>query len=103
MINKDNKILIVGLGLIGGSYAEGLTANGYEVGAIDTNIDSIDYAIKSIIKKSHLTKKIRNTKILAIDEISMLDAQTFDYINNLLKEGYKEEYYTMSVVEPIGK
>ncbi len=45
----------------------------------------IDYAIKSIIKKSHLTKKIRNTKILAIDEISMLDAQTFDYINNVLK------------------
>ena len=25
MLSKDNKILIVGLGLIGGSYAEGLT------------------------------------------------------------------------------
>ena len=51
MISKDSKILIVGLGLIGGSYAEGLTDAGYEVGAIDKNIESIDYAIsKKIIK-----------------------------------------------------
>lgn len=45
----------------------------------------IDYAIKSIIKKSSLAKKIKNAQILAIDEISMLDAQTFDYINTVLK------------------
>lgn len=40
----DNKILIVGLGLIGGSYAKGLTKNGYEVYAYNRNIDSINYA-----------------------------------------------------------
>ena len=34
-LNKDMKILIVGLGLIGGSYAEALSKKGYEVGAID--------------------------------------------------------------------
>jgi len=45
----------------------------------------IDYAIKSIMKKSSLAKKIKNAQILAIDEISMLDAQTFDYINTVLK------------------
>lgn len=45
----------------------------------------VDYTVKSIIKKTHLAKKIRNTKILAIDEVSMLDAQTFDYLNIVLK------------------
>lgn len=33
--DESAKILIVGLGLIGGSYAQGLSARGCEVGAID--------------------------------------------------------------------
>ena len=50
-MKKSDKILIVGLGLIGGSYAEGLTSKGYEVYAIDTNIESIEFAKeKKIIK-----------------------------------------------------
>lgn len=44
--DKDTKILIVGLGLIGGSYAEALSSVGYEVGAIDCNADSIAFALK---------------------------------------------------------
>lgn len=43
-IIKDIKFLIVGLGLIGGSYAEALTDLGYEVGAITRSQSSIDYA-----------------------------------------------------------
>ena len=38
------KILIVGLGLIGGSYALGLTKKGYDVYAYDIDKDAIDYA-----------------------------------------------------------
>ena len=44
--DKDTKILIVGLGLIGGSYAEALSSGGYEVGAIDCNADSIALALE---------------------------------------------------------
>lgn len=44
--DKDTKILIVGLGLIGGSYAEALSGGGYEVGAIDCNADSIAFALE---------------------------------------------------------
>lgn len=44
-LSKDKKILIVGLGLIGGSYAQGLTNNGFEVGAIDVISSSIEYAL----------------------------------------------------------
>ena len=37
--------MIVGLGLIGGSYAEALTRAGYRVGAVTRSQDSIDYAL----------------------------------------------------------
>ena len=43
-IINDVKFLIVGLGLIGGSYAQALSDLGYEVGAITRSQSSIDYA-----------------------------------------------------------
>lgn len=45
-IHKQN-ILIVGLGLIGGSYAKVLKRLGYNVSAIDTRSEAIDYALKN--------------------------------------------------------
>lgn len=45
MIKKETRILIVGLGLLGGSYARALTRAGCHVEAIDTNPDSIGYAL----------------------------------------------------------
>lgn len=42
-------VLIVGLGLIGGSYAKGLMQKGYNVSAIDTNQSSITYALDNNI------------------------------------------------------
>ena len=50
-ISKDTKILIIGLGLIGGSYAKSLTEKGYFVGALDTDSNVIDYALKNGIVK----------------------------------------------------
>ena len=51
-IDKDSKILIVGLGLIGGSYAMALSKKGYGVTAISKEQADIDYAIESGIIKS---------------------------------------------------
>ena len=45
-LDKSKKILIVGLGLIGGSYAYALKEKGYEVGAITLNKEDIDYALE---------------------------------------------------------
>ena len=45
-INKK-KIVIVGLGLMGGSYAKALTRLGYNVYAIDKSQETIDYAIEN--------------------------------------------------------
>ena len=45
-LTKDKKILIVGLGLLGGSYAEALTDLGYHVGALTRSESSIQYALE---------------------------------------------------------
>ena len=50
-----DRILIVGLGLIGGSYAEGLTRAGFEVGAVTRSRSSIDYALQKGIISSGTT------------------------------------------------
>lgn len=49
-LNKDMNILIVGLGLLGGSYAEALKKQGYKVSAITRSQSSVDFALsKGII------------------------------------------------------
>ena len=55
-LNKDMKILIVGLGLIGGSYAQALSEKGYEVGAIDKSKEAIDFALEKGYIASGSTK-----------------------------------------------
>ena len=50
-LSKDTKILIIGLGLIGGSYAKSLTEKGYFVGGLDTDSSVISYALKKGIVK----------------------------------------------------
>ncbi len=48
-LEKHKKILIVGLGLLGGSYARALTEKGYRVTAITKDKESIDYALREEI------------------------------------------------------
>lgn len=49
MWKQDSKILIVGLGLIGGSYAKALKRQGYTVTAINRSQAAIDYALEEQI------------------------------------------------------
>ena len=55
MILTDKKILIVGLGLMGGSYAHALKRKGYFVGAVTKDQSSIDYALENNIISSGTT------------------------------------------------
>ena len=51
-INKNTRFLILGLGLLGGSYARGLTEKGYYVEAITKDKEDIEYALQhEMIKK----------------------------------------------------
>ncbi len=45
-LTKDTNILIVGLGLIGGSYASSLSQKGYRVSALDIKQSSIAFAMQ---------------------------------------------------------
>ena len=56
MIDKNKKILIVGLGLLGGSYAKALTDKGYEVYTITKEQGSIDYALAHGMIKAGTTE-----------------------------------------------
>ena len=49
LIDVSKKILIVGLGLLGGSYARALKRYGFHVSAITKEQSSIDYALKEKI------------------------------------------------------
>ena len=55
-LDKSTKILIVGLGVIGGSYAAALTREGYTVDCITKEQKDIDYARKNGIIKHGTTE-----------------------------------------------
>ena len=46
-LDTEKNILIVGLGLLGGSYAKALKRQGYRVSAITKEAESIEYAMKN--------------------------------------------------------
>ena len=82
-MKKTDKILIVGLGLIGGSYAEGLTNKGYQVYAIDKSQESIDFAInKKII--------VDGTTIIKKEFLETFDIIIFALYPHVLVEWIKE-------------
>ena len=54
MIQENTRFLIVGLGLIGGSYAMGLKKNGYHVDAIEISALTMQSSITSSIAVQHL-------------------------------------------------
>ncbi len=47
ILTNNTKILIVGLGVIGGGYAKALTERGYQVSAITKEAADVDYAYKN--------------------------------------------------------
>ena len=54
------KITIVGLGIIGGSYAKGLSLKGHEIYGVDKDVDTIKYALENgyIIKGDIVPDKL---------------------------------------------
>ena len=81
-LTKKHKILIVGLGLIGGSYAMGLSQKGYEVGAISLNQDDIDYAINNnIIKHGQVEVNKEYVSLFDVVVFALYPKILLDWIN----------------------
>jgi len=77
-MNKDMQFLIVGLGLMGGSYAYALSKRGYHVSAIEINQCSIDYALEHNI--------IEQGAVFNIDLIQKADVVLFGLYPNTMVE-----------------
>ena len=76
------KILIVGLGLMGGSYAMGLSLKGHEIYACDINNESIEYA-----KNNNLIIDGSNDASKYIPEMDMIIIGLYpNYIVDFLKK-----------------
>ena len=68
ILDKNTNILIIGLGVIGGSYAKVLTDKGYSVSCITRSQESIDYALENNLIK-HGTTKVDEDMIKSADLI----------------------------------
>ena len=88
---SHSRILIVGLGLIGGSYAKALKRLGYHVSAIDTREEAITYALEHHIISDGYTEVVPEVVSSADAVIFGLYPQVFlDWIDSYqqyFKEG----------------
>lgn len=89
---NQSKIMIVGLGLIGGSYARALKRIGYDVLAIDTDQDAIDFALENNIIDAGST-----TPEFAL--IRQADAIVFALYPDILKDWIQtnQEYFKYGI------
>lgn len=83
IINKDTNILIIGLGIIGGSYAKGFSKQGYNVSAIDKDEATIRYALKNGIVANATTE-------IDAQMIGQADLIIFALYPHIFKEWIKE-------------
>lgn len=90
-INKNTRFLIVGLGLLGGSYARGLTEKGYYVEAITRGQSSCDYALEhEMVKKCTTEVKeemIRNADVIIFALYPTTFVEWIEKYGNLIKPG----------------
>ncbi|MBR6940671.1 MAG: prephenate dehydrogenase [Clostridia bacterium] len=90
-INEDTKFLIVGLGLIGGSYAEALSKKDFYVSAIARRPETIDYALnKGIISEGAANpdeRLIAEADIIIFALYPHIFVEWIEKYGNLIKPG----------------
>lgn len=91
IINKKTKFLIVGLGLLGGSYARGLTEKGYYVEAITRSQSSVDFALEHEIVKRATNEvdpeMIKNADIIVFSLYPHIFVQWIEEYGKYIKKG----------------
>lgn len=91
IVDVSKKILIVGLGLLGGSYAKVLKRYGFHISAITKEQNSIDYAIKERIIDEGSTeldeKMIKSADLVIFALYPHVFVEWIEKNQNLLKSG----------------
>lgn len=90
-MKKDIQFLIVGLGLLGGSYAKGLSEAGFNVMAVDPNLDSLNFAKEQRWITEYATEcnqtMIEKTDILIFAVYPELIVELVQKVNPWLSKG----------------
>lgn len=88
---SEERILIVGLGLIGGSYARALKRLGFQVSALDINEDSIAYALEvGIIDEGSTTVEpalVQRADVVVFSLYPHAFKEWIEHYQHLLKPG----------------
>lgn len=88
---SEERILIVGLGLIGGSYARALKRLGFQVSALDINEDSIAYALEAgIIDEGSTTVEpdiVQRADVVVFSLYPHAFKEWIEHYQHLLKPG----------------
>ncbi len=89
MLEKNLEITIVGLGLLGGSYAQGFYEAGYAVNGIDTDEKAVQYALdQGWIKRGSTDVSLLQESDIVISTLYPLVLKDWIQTNGkLLKEG----------------
>ncbi len=90
-LDKSLNILIIGLGLLGGSYAKALKKQGYKVYAITKDQSTVDYATKNGIVDYATTsvdeKLIKNANLIVFALYPHIFIDWIKNYGNLINEG----------------
>ena len=90
-INKNTRFLIVGLGLLGGSYARGLTGKGYYVEAITKEEKDVTYALEHKMVQRATTEidaeMIKSADVIIFTLYPGTFVQWIEENGNLIKPG----------------
>ena len=90
-INKNTRFLIVGLGLLGGSYARGLTGKGFYVEAITKEEKDVAYALEHKMVQRATTEidaeMIKSADVIIFTLYPGTFVQWIEEIGNLIKPG----------------
>ncbi len=87
------KILIVGLGLMGGSYALGLSSKGHTVYGVDTNVESIEYAKTNKFIVDGDTTPEKYIPLVDLIVIGLYPSAILDFLNK-----YKDLYNENQII-----
>lgn len=90
-LSEVKNVLIIGLGLLGGSYAKALTKNGFNVRAITLSQDDIDYAVSQGFISSGTTsvdeKLIADSQLIVFSLYPHTFLEWVEQYGNLIKSG----------------
>ncbi|MCX6764378.1 MAG: PIF1 family DEAD/DEAH box helicase [Candidatus Nealsonbacteria bacterium] len=98
-LRENNKSVAVTASTgIAATHMNGTTLHSWSGLGIKENLTKND--IKKLMKKSYLRKHYKNTKILIIDEISMLTAAKFDAVNRACQQ-FKSSFQTFGGMQVV--